>query len=122
MNIESSFLHYQRLAGDSAAAAMLVLAEVLVDSRPPQTPLAIGEVSSRLGVSRSMVYALISQGKLVACKIGRAIRIRPSDLDDFERQVAAAGNDNLPDGAFSLSDLERLATESPARSRRRRGA
>lgn len=41
------------------------------------------EVASRLKLSRSKVYDLISSGKLAALKIGGAVRIAEGDLLSF---------------------------------------
>jgi len=42
------------------------------------------EVAEKLGVSKSYVYQLISNGELPVVRLGeKAIRIRPEDLDRF---------------------------------------
>lgn len=45
--------------------------------------LRIDEVAVRLAVSRSMAWKLIAQGDIRSVRIGRAIRVRPADLDAF---------------------------------------
>ena len=51
---------------------------------PPNAgPLTVKEAAERLGVSPKTIYAMIASGKLIAQRIGRAIRIRPADLDQL---------------------------------------
>jgi excisionase family DNA binding protein len=45
--------------------------------------LRIEDVADRLGVSRSMAWKLIAYGQLPSVRIGRAVRVRPADLDDY---------------------------------------
>lgn len=45
--------------------------------------LRIEDVAQRLAVSRSMAWKLIAQGDLRSVRIGRAVRVRPADLDAF---------------------------------------
>ena len=41
------------------------------------------DVARMFKISRSQVYKLIDQGQIPAVRIGRSIRIRPSDLQKF---------------------------------------
>ena len=41
------------------------------------------EVADILHVSRSYVYALLRRGDIPCLRMGRAVRIRPGDLDHF---------------------------------------
>ena len=50
--------------------------------------LRIEDVADRLAVSRSMAWKLISIGQLRAIRIGRAVRVRPSDLQAFLEDAA----------------------------------
>jgi excisionase family DNA binding protein len=51
------------------------------DGRPPFSRLLlIGQVAEGLGVSTRTVRRLIAKGELVACRLGRAVRIHPDDL------------------------------------------
>ena len=52
--------------------------------------LRIEEIADRLSVSRSMAWKLIALGQIRSLRIGRAVRIRPSDLEAF---LADAGRD-----------------------------
>jgi excisionase family DNA binding protein len=45
--------------------------------------LRIEDVADRLAVSRSMAWKLVAQGDIRSIRIGRAVRIRPADLDAF---------------------------------------
>ncbi len=49
--------------------------------------LRIEEIADRLAVSRSMAWKLIAIGQLRSIRIGRAVRVRPQDLEAY---VAAA--------------------------------
>ena len=45
--------------------------------------LRIEQIAERLSVSRSMAWKIIALGHLRSVRIGRAVRIRPQDLDDY---------------------------------------
>ena len=41
------------------------------------------EVAELLSVSRSFAYALMQTGQLPTVHLGRAVRVRPEDLEEF---------------------------------------
>ena len=45
--------------------------------------LRIEDVADRLSVSRSMAWKLVDLGDLRSVRIGRAVRVRPQDLEAF---------------------------------------
>jgi excisionase family DNA binding protein len=45
--------------------------------------LRIEEVAERLAVSRSMAWKLVTGGELRSVRIGRAVRVRPADLEAY---------------------------------------
>ena len=45
--------------------------------------LRIEDVADRLAVSRSMAWKLIAYGQLPSVRIGRAVRVRPADLEAY---------------------------------------
>lgn len=45
--------------------------------------LRLEDAAARLGVSRATVQSYIKSGKLKAVKVGRGIRIRESDFQEF---------------------------------------
>lgn len=45
--------------------------------------LRIEEIADRLSVSRSMAWKIIDLGHLRSIRIGRAVRVRPQDLDAY---------------------------------------
>lgn len=45
--------------------------------------LRIEAVAERLSVSRSMAWKLIDSGDLRSVRIGRAVRVRPADLEAY---------------------------------------
>ena len=53
----------------------------------PQILLTAQEAAQALGISRALLYALISEGKIRRVKLHRgrsgAVRFRPSDLEEF---------------------------------------
>ena len=53
-----------------------------VDGLVPRL-LRIEDVAERLAVSRSMAWKLIAHGQLRSVRIGRAVRVRPADLDAY---------------------------------------
>ena len=51
------------------------------DSFP--TLMRAEQVAHILNISRALAYRLIQQGQIVSIKIGTAVRVRQSDLEDF---------------------------------------
>jgi excisionase family DNA binding protein len=45
--------------------------------------LRIDDVSERLAISRSMAWKLVSIGEIRSLRIGRAVRVRPEDLEEY---------------------------------------
>ena len=45
--------------------------------------LRIEDVADRLAVSRSMAWKLLATGELRSIRIGRAVRVRPADLEAY---------------------------------------
>jgi excisionase family DNA binding protein len=45
--------------------------------------LRIEEVARQLAISRSMAWKLVAYGELRSVRIGRAVRVRPADLQTF---------------------------------------
>jgi excisionase family DNA binding protein len=45
--------------------------------------LRLGEVAERLSISKSMAWKLVAYGELRSVKIGRAVRVRPADIEEY---------------------------------------
>jgi excisionase family DNA binding protein len=45
--------------------------------------LNVKQVARRLSLAPSSVYELIARGQLQAVRVGRAVRVRPADLDAY---------------------------------------
>lgn len=45
--------------------------------------LRIDDVAIRLSISRSMAWKLVTLGELRSLRIGRAVRVRPADLEAY---------------------------------------
>lgn len=50
---------------------------------PAERLLRIEDIAERLNVSRSMAWKLIAIGQLRSIRIGRSVRVRPADLEEF---------------------------------------
>ena len=58
------------------------------EARDPQRLLKADEVAQLLNISQSQIYALMQHGEIPCVRIGRAVRVRPQDLEDYiESQV-----------------------------------
>ena len=55
--------------------------------------LTIPEVASRLSLGRSKTYELVNCGLLPVCRIGRAVRIKASDVQLFVEKLQAEQSD-----------------------------
>lgn len=62
--------------------------------------LSTGEVADRLGVASRTVYRLINDGQLEAFHIGRAIKVRASEIARFleAARLSPGDLDHLVDG------------------------
>lgn len=79
MKLESAYRRYLAVTGNEVAAAILAAAE-----NQPEYALTPKQAAAKLGVSADKVYELCASGKLRSRKIGRAVRIQPRDLDDYQ--------------------------------------
>ena len=67
------------------------------DGLPPDTDrastrlLRVRDVAERLSVSPSMAWKLTATGELRSIRIGRAVRIRPADLEAYIERAAGEG-------------------------------
>jgi excisionase family DNA binding protein len=66
------------------------MAQVATGSKPvdmadghPARLLRIEDISDHLACSRSMAWKLIASGQLRSVRIGRAVRVRPADLEAY---------------------------------------
>lgn len=50
--------------------------------------LRLEQVAERLAVSRSMAFKLVAGGQLRSVRIGRAVRVRPGDLEVYLADAA----------------------------------
>ncbi len=52
----------------------------------PDRLLTSSDVAALLNISKSMAYTLMQRGDLRVVRIGRSVRVRPDDLDEFITQ------------------------------------
>jgi excisionase family DNA binding protein len=52
---------------------------------PSRLAFSMREVGAALGVSERSIWTLINSGKLPSFKIGRSVRVRREDLENFMR-------------------------------------
>ncbi len=45
--------------------------------------LRLDEVADRLSISKSMAWKLVAYGQLRSVRIGRAVRVRPPDVEEY---------------------------------------
>ena len=48
-----------------------------------ETLLRASEIAQKLNLSKPFIYFLLSQGKIPSIRIGRSVRVKPKDLDEF---------------------------------------
>ena len=53
--------------------------------------LRLEDIADRLAISRSMAWKLLATGELKAVRIGRAVRVRPADLEAYIERAAGEG-------------------------------
>lgn len=57
-----------------------------------ETIYTIPEIADYLKMSKSKVYDLVKRGKITFIKIGRNVRIRESDLDEWLEEQTRPSN------------------------------
>jgi excisionase family DNA binding protein len=45
--------------------------------------LRLDEVAKRLSISKSMAWKLVAYGQIRSVRIGRAVRVRPADVEEY---------------------------------------
>jgi excisionase family DNA binding protein len=45
--------------------------------------LTVNDIAQRFQISQSFAYALMQRGEIPTVRLGRAVRVRPQDLEDF---------------------------------------
>lgn len=78
--IEDRYAHFLRLTGEATAAAVLVLVEA-TQAAALNEMLTVEQAAARLGVHVSTIRKRIKEKALPTQRVGRAIRIKASDLD-----------------------------------------
>jgi excisionase family DNA binding protein len=53
--------------------------------------LRLDEVAERLSISKSMAWKLVSSGHIRSVRIGRAVRVRPADVDRYVTSALREG-------------------------------
>lgn len=57
----------------------------------PKLLLTVEEAADRLGIGRTLAYALVKSGEIESVQIGRLRRVPPESLDTFLTRLRAAG-------------------------------
>ncbi|MGA2035805.1 MAG: helix-turn-helix domain-containing protein [Thermoguttaceae bacterium] len=91
--------------GDKTAAASLALADVMFEERESSIPdsLTVAEAAKRLRLAPNTVYDLCAQGEIIHHRVGRAIRLRPADIEEFRRRSTEESRPQL--GRYGPFDL-----------------
>jgi excisionase family DNA binding protein len=58
---------------------------------------SVKQVASLWGVAPHTVYNLLERRELACVRIGRTIRVRDEDIEEYERRKCQAVNDNTPE-------------------------
>jgi len=90
--------------GDKAAAASLALADVMFaepESAIPES-LTVAEAAKRLHVSPNTVYDLCTRGEIKHHRVGRAIRLRPADIEEYRRRSTVESRPQVGRYRFNL--------------------
>jgi excisionase family DNA binding protein len=61
------------------------------DARPLRLVLTIEEAAERLGIGRTLMYALVSAGEVESVRIGRLRRVPTDALDAYVLRLRSLG-------------------------------
>jgi excisionase family DNA binding protein len=53
--------------------------------------LTVSDIAQRLQISQSFAYTLMQRGEIPTVRLGRAVRVRPQDLEDFINSSVQGG-------------------------------
>ena len=71
------------IVGRLEAAKHRALGRLVVPPTQGRGLMTTNEVADALGVSGDKVRSLVAEGRMVAVKIGRAVRFRPESIEGF---------------------------------------
>lgn len=71
----------------------------------PETWIGVADLAAAVGVSRSVIYALISRGQLRHSRVGRRVRVRLIDWQRLHEEHAVEAGKYEPDPARSQRAL-----------------
>ena len=66
-----------------------------VESFKDKRLLKAEDIASILNISLGFAYLLMKRGDVPTIRLGRAVRVRPSDLEDFMQNRLISQEDNL---------------------------
>ena len=81
--LSSSILLFLKYLKQTESPSMLQPALPFDESFSVAKMLNVNDVAEILQVSRSHAYSLIRQGEIPSIHIGRSIRVRPADLEEY---------------------------------------
>jgi excisionase family DNA binding protein len=92
MEAMTLYERYLGITNDAIAASNLVLAHAILADKPKireNTLLTVQEVADQLKVSTKTVYKHCQDGRIPSKKVGRLVRVKPSDCKiDTHRKPA----------------------------------
>jgi len=62
---------------------MLLEENIPIAEKTPSRLLNAQDIAEALNIGLSTVYLLLERGELPSIRIGRSVRVRPQDLDEF---------------------------------------
>ncbi len=62
-----------------------------MEQEQSQALLKATEVATKLNVSKAMAYRLLRSGEIPSVRIGHAVRVQRSDLEEFVRRQRMGG-------------------------------
>ena len=62
---------------------MLLEENLSIEGKTPSRLLNAQDIAETLSIGLSTVYLLLERGELPSIRIGRSVRVRPEDLEEF---------------------------------------
>ena len=63
--------------------SMLLEENIPIEEKTPSRLLNAQDIAEALSIGLSTVYLLLERGELPSIRIGRSVRVRPEDLEEF---------------------------------------
>lgn len=75
-----------------------------------EKPYTVHKLADIWGMDESAIYKLIKRGELIGFRVGKAIRITPEEVENYQQRNKTWQDQNSPDQTSNLEDTKENPT------------